>query len=241
MVMGTLGHGTLDSLPGATVGRTSAGPAALELRGVHKRYGSRTVLAGVDLTVQPGRLVAITGPNGAGKTTLLRVATAIVAPDAGSVAICGIEPEREAAAYRRRIGFVSAGDRGLYPRLSVRQNLEFAARLGLLARRRLQPTVDAAVERLGLDAMATRRVDRLSMGERQRVRIAAALIHDPDLVLLVEPENSLDDVGLSVLADSLAGVILRGGSVVSCGPSGVDETLPFDERYRMRDGVLEAA
>jgi ABC-type multidrug transport system ATPase subunit len=241
MVMGTLGHGTLDSPAGTHLAPASAGPAALELRGVHKHYASRVVLTGVDLTVQPGRLVSITGPNGVGKTTLLRVAAGIIAPDLGEVAVCGVEPEHDGSAYRRRIAFVSAGDRGLYPRLSVRQNLEFAARLGLVERRRLEPAVDDAVERVGLGSLATQRVDRLSMGERQRVRIAAALMHDPDVVLLDEPENSLDDVGLRVLADTLAGVILRGGSVVSCGPSGVEDALPFDERYTMRDGMLEAA
>lgn len=239
--MGPLGHTTLDSLASGAVAPAVAGPAALELRGVHKLYGSQVVLAGLDLCVQRGRLVSITGDNGAGKTTLLRVAAGIVAPDQGFIRICGAEPGRDGTGSRRRIGFLSAGDRGLYPRLTIRQNLEFAARLGMLARRRLRPAVDVAVERVGLAAMASRRVDRLSMGERQRVRIAAALIHDPDLVLLDEPETSLDDIGLRVLAETVAGVIVRGGAVLSCGPSGIEEALPFDERYAMRDGLLEAA
>lgn len=239
MVMGALDHRTLDPFADTGMRPTPPGPAALELRGVERSYGSRPVLNGVDLTVEAGQLVSIVGANGAGKTTLLRVAAGLVAPERGSVTGRGLDAERDAGAYRSRIGFLSAGDRGLYPRLSVGRNLELAARLGMLRRRRLRPAVDAAIERLGLGELATRRVDRLSTGQRQRVRLAMTLIHDPDLVLLDEPMNSLDDQGLCLLGGALAGVILRGGAVVSCAPSGVAEVLAVDRRYAMLEGVLE--
>jgi ABC-2 type transport system ATP-binding protein len=240
--MGVFGQRVLDPVsdPGARIG----GPprtAALIVQGIEKSYGSRPVLTGLDLTVEPGQLVSITGANGVGKTTLLRIAAGIVEPDHGSVTVGGIDLRRDAAAGRGRTGFLSAGDRGLYPRLSVRRNLEFAARLGLLERRQLRSAVGATIERLGLAELATRRVDRLSTGQRQRVRLAMTLIHDPDLVLLDEPLNSLDEPGIRLLGGALAGVIVRGGAVVWCAPSGGAEALPVDRRYAMRDGALEPA
>jgi ABC-type multidrug transport system ATPase subunit len=239
--MGVFGQRALDPLsaPGARVGGPRS--AALTVRGAEKSYGSHPVLTGLDLTVESGQLVSIVGANGVGKTTLLRIAAGIVEPERGSVTVGGIDLRRGAAACRGRIGFLSAGDRGLYPRLSVRRNLEFAARLGLLERRRLRPAVAAAIERLGLAELAMRRVDRLSTGQRQRVRLAMTLIHDPHLVLLDEPLNSLDEVGVRLLGGALAGVIVRGGAVVWCAPSGGAEALPVDRRYAMRGGVLEPA
>jgi ABC-2 type transport system ATP-binding protein len=237
MVMGALGSTTLDPVAESAPPRS----AALALRGVHKSYGSRAVLAEVDLTVDSGTLVSITGPNGAGKTTLLRLAAGLLAPDRGSISVCGLDSERDGGDYRGRIGFLSAGDRGLYPRLTVAGNLEFAARLGMLGRRRLRPAVGEAIDRFGLGELAARRVDRLSTGQRQRVRLAATLIHDPDLVLLDEPANSLDDMGIATLEEALAGVTLRGGAVVSCVPSGADGTLAADRRYAMGRGGLEPA
>jgi heme ABC exporter ATP-binding subunit CcmA len=237
MVMGALGSTTLDPVAESAPPRA----AALVLSGVHKRYGARAVLAGVELTVDSGTLVSITGANGAGKTTLLRLAAGLLAPERGSITVCGLDPERDGGAYRSRIGFLSAGDRGLYPRLTVARNLEFAARLGMLERRRLRPAVEEAIERFGLDELARRRVDRLSTGQRQRVRLAATLIHDPDLVLLDEPANSLDDAGIASLEEALADVTLRGGAVVSCVPSGAEGRLAADRAYAMVEGVLEPA
>jgi ABC-type multidrug transport system ATPase subunit len=197
------------------------------------------VLAGVELTVDSGTLVSITGANGAGKTTLLRLAAGLLGPDSGSISVCGLDSEQDGGAYRSRIGFLSAGDRGLYPRLTVAGNLEFAARLGMLERRRLRPAVEEAIDRFALGELAGRRVDRLSTGQRQRVRLAVSLIHDPGLVLLDEPANSLDDAGIASLERALADVTLRGGAVVSCVPTGAWETLAADRRYAMSQGVLE--
>jgi ABC-2 type transport system ATP-binding protein len=235
MVMGALGSTTLDPVVESAPPRA----AALALRGVHKSYGTRVVLAGVELTVDSGTLVSITGANGAGKTTLLRLAAGLLGPDSGSISVCGLDSEHDGGAYRSRIGFLSAGDRGLYPRLTVAGNLEFAARLGMLERRRLRPAVEEAIDRFALGELAGRRVDRLSTGQRQRVRLAATLIHDPGLVLLDEPANSLDDAGIASLEGALADVTLRGGAVVSCVPSGAGETLAADRRYAMSQGVLE--
>jgi ABC-type multidrug transport system ATPase subunit len=235
--MGALGSTTLDPVAESAPPRA----AALVLRNVHKSFGARSVLAGVDLTVDSGTLVSITGPNGAGKTTLLRLAAGLLAPDSGSIAVCGLDSERDGGAYRSRIGLLSAGDRGLYPRLTVARNLEFAARLGMLARPRLGPAVEEAIDGFGLGELAARRVDRLSTGQRQRVRLAATLIHDPALVLLDEPANSLDDAGIATLEEALADVALRGGAVVSCVPSGAEKTLSADRCYAVCEGGLEAA
>jgi ABC-2 type transport system ATP-binding protein len=214
---------------------------ALLLRGLSRSFGAQPVLEAVDLLVRPGEMIRVEGANGAGKTTLLRVAAGLIAADAGEVRAFGRDPVRDRVAYARRTGMVSAGDRGLYARLSVRQNLEFAAAIGLLPRGDRDQAITRSLDRLSLGAMADRRVDRLSTGQRQRVRLAGALLHSPDLVLLDEPGTSLDREGLQSLRGVLAGVVAEGGSVLWCAPSGAPAQLPFDRGYLLDDGRLADA
>lgn len=235
---------TVDAI--APLARDTSAPAGeaeglLVLQDVHKGWGKRPVLEGLDLAVARGALVSISGANGTGKTTLLRIAAGLIHPESGTVAIDGLHPERDRRAYLARLGFLSAGDRSLYARLSARRHLDFCARLALISADGRPAAIDRAIEVFGLGDFADRRADRLSMGQRQRVRLAMTFVHDPALVLLDEPMNSLDGEGLNVLAAYLERLCRRGGAAVWCSPEGVPASLVADSELRLADGGLRAA
>jgi ABC-type multidrug transport system ATPase subunit len=218
-----------------------AAPAAgslLELADIHKSWGARTILAGVDLAAGRGTLIAVSGANGIGKTTLLRIAAGLIHPDSGEVAIDGLHPERDRRAYLARLGFLSAGDRGLYARLSARRHLDLSARLALLSARERSAAVERALELFELDGIADRRADRLSTGQRQRVRLAMTFVHNPDLVLLDEPANSLDSDGLDALVRYLDLVRGRGGAAIWCTPEASGVPADADTTLRLANGRL---
>lgn len=147
------------------------------LSGVTRHWGRgerrRAVLRDVNLELAPGSAICVTGTNGAGKTTLLRIAAGVLAPDQGSVRLDGLTPEGEWREYHRRIGFLSAGDRGLYARLSVRGHLEHWLALSLVPRsQRLERMIDT-LERFDLLALAERRADRLAPATPHAARRAS--------------------------------------------------------------------
>lgn len=213
----------------------------LELIDIERSWGPRKVLDGASLAVPAGAVVWLGGRNGAGKTTLLRIAAGILVPDRGSISLDGLHPERDRRAYYRRLGYLSAGDRGLYARLSVRQNIDLAARLAQVPRCDRQALVELGIEGFELEELAKRRVDRLSMGQRQRVRLAMTFVHAPQLVLLDEPHTSLDDEALRLLEARMFECTLRGGSVLWCSPTIESLPLPANLRYRMTDGKVNPA
>ncbi len=216
--------------------------AVLTLRGVTKRWpGAPPVLDGVGLEVAPGTTVAVTGRNGAGKTTLLRIAAGLIAADAGQVEVAGHALERERTAALRRLGFVSAGNVGLYGRLGVEQHLALWSRLALVPRGARAGLIRLAVADFALDGLLGRRVDRLSMGQRQRLRLAGAFLHEPTVVLLDEPRTSLDADGAALVAQAVERVRARGGAAVICAPSAEDCPVRLDRCLRVADGRLEAA
>jgi ABC-2 type transport system ATP-binding protein len=220
---------------------TSVQPAALSLSGVSRRYGDREVLRNVDLEVFPGESVRVSGANGAGKTTLLRLVTGVIDPHAGSISLFGLDVESHRRECQRRIGFLPAGDRAIYARLTVRKNLDFWARIALLPRRRRAGAVDAALASFGLEELADRRADRLSMGQRQRVRLAMTFLHSPDLILLDEPDTSLDEDGLVVLRQAAADAVARGAACLWCGPTAGRNAITSDRAYVISNGLLGAA
>lgn len=214
----------------------------VSLQGVWRYWGRGDrrwpVLRGVDLRLAPGTVTIVSGANGAGKTTLLRIISGILAPDDGTVRIRGISPLDSWREYHRGIGFLSAGDRGLYARLTVHHHLEHAARLAFVPRRERRATVRDSLGKFELSALASRRADRLSLGQRQRLRLAIAVIHDPRVLLLDEPRNSLDHGGLQLLEGGVRRVVERGGAVLCCGPLGEDHLDDYDQRAVIQDGVL---
>jgi ABC-2 type transport system ATP-binding protein len=216
---------------------------ALELRAVSKRWRgkSQRVLDDVHLRVARGTAVLLTGANGAGKTTLLRVASGVIAPDRGSVTVQGLSPERSRREFNRRIAFLSAGGSGLYARLSVRRHLDLAARLVLLGPVDRKAAMERAMDAFHLRSLAGDRVDRLSMGQRQRVRVAMAFLHGPGLALLDEPGTSLDDEGVGLLHSALSKLLARGGAAIWCEPSRSRTGFAFDQQLVLKEGALHAA
>ena len=206
-----------------------------------KRWRDEVVLDDVDLTLGPGQLAWLSGSNGVGKTTLLRITSGLILPDAGTVTFGGITALANPSRFYRRLAFLSAGDRGLYARLTARQNLELAAGLALVARRDSPTTISRALRRFELDDLAGRRVDRMSMGQRQRVRLAMTFLHDPDLVLLDEPRTSLDDLGIELLAAALDELTSRGGTAIWCSPRGDDAVLAGADAYVLENGKVRPA
>lgn len=231
-----------DELANSGVIASAPEPPLVAFTGVWRHWGSGkkrwAVLRGIDLDVAPGTTTCITGRNGAGKTTLLRIATGILAPDRGSVTIDGLTPADSWREYHRRIGFISAGDRGLYARITVRDHLDYWARMAFVPRARRKSAVAAALTGFELTELADRRADRLSQGQRQRLRLALALVHRPKVLLLDEPGNSLDDAGLELLRGAVTGVVAGGGAVLWCAPAGEGQPVAFDRTFAIEEGTL---
>ena len=215
----------------------------LVLRGVSKHWPRRPepVLDGVNLDVAPGNVVAVRGRNGAGKTTLLRIAAGMLTADAGEVEIGGVTPDADRRAFQRRIGYVSAGNGALYARLSVDRHLALWSRLAMLRRDDHARAAAAVRSAFALDELRGQRVDRLSAGQRQRLRLALGFMHQPEVVLLDEPENSLDEEAAALLARALEAVKGRGGGALVCSPSGSGSLLPVDDEVTVSDGRLVRA
>jgi ABC-2 type transport system ATP-binding protein len=213
----------------------------LELKGLYHRWkGPKPpVLDDVSLVLQAGEVTWVGGRNGVGKTTLLRLAAGILLPQRGSVRMGELTPSSRGGRYQRQIGFLSAGDRGLQARLRVRQQLDYWARLAYVARERRREVVDVSLERFGLEEFADRRVDRMSMGQRQRIRLAMAFLHEPRVVLLDEPRNSLDDDGYRLLSQQIELLAANGGTILWCSPRGEDRVLTSDTGYTLEGGRLE--
>jgi ABC-2 type transport system ATP-binding protein len=219
----------------------STGESILELEGLyHKWKGPKPpVLDDVSLTLNAGEVTWIGGRNGAGKTTLLRLAAGILLPQRGSVRLGELTPASKGNHYRRQICFLSAGDRSLQARMRVSQQLDYWARLAYVPRERRAELVAVNLQRFGLEEFAERRVDRMSQGQRQRIRLAMAFLHEPRVILLDEPRNSLDDDGYQLLGAQTERASSSGSTVLWCSPRGEDRVLTSDAGYTLEDGHLE--
>jgi heme ABC exporter ATP-binding subunit CcmA len=216
----------------------------LLLEGITKTWpgADRPVLDDVTLALEPGTVVHLSGPNGAGKTTLLRIAAGLIRPEAGTVRLGNLDVETNRTSVHRRIGFLAAASTGLYARLTVRDHLRFWSRLALMESAERAPAYDRVLDAFELLALADRRVDRLSMGQRQRVRLAGAVLHDPSVVMLDEPMTSLDETGTALLAAEVERLRHAGRAVVLCAPSGdIGDPVRFDRRVVLREGRLASA
>jgi ABC-2 type transport system ATP-binding protein len=182
----------------------------LELDGITRRYGDRVALDGLSFSVGEGQLFGFVGPNGAGKTTAMRIVLGVLRPDAGEVRWRG---EPVGAAVRRRFGYMPE-ERGLYPKMRVRAQLVYLARLHGLSDADAAGAADRWIDRLGLTERAGERVEKLSLGNQQRVQLAAALVHGPDVLVLDEPFSGLDPVGVDVMSGVLGEEAARGVPVL---------------------------
>ena len=215
--------------------------ALLELENLYHRWRrtKQPVLDGINFTLHAGELVWVGGRNGVGKTTLLRLAAGIFLPQRGTVRMGTLTPRSGGRFYRRQIGFLSAGDRGLTARMRVARQLDYWARLCYIPPSQRAQVIARGLEQFELEELAGRRVDRLSMGQRQRVRLAMAFMHEPTVVMLDEPRNSLDDEGYRLLGKQVELMCARGGAVLWCSPRGEDDAPNRDRAFTLEDGRLE--
>ena len=173
---------TLLSTPAAT-------PLAIDVRGLAKSFGAKRVVDGIAIQVRRGSIFGFLGPNGSGKTTTIRMLCGLLTPDAGEGTCLGLDLRRDAARIKREVGYMTQRF-SLYEDLSIRENLEFVARIyGVKGGR---ACVDAALERLGLGQRQRQLAGTLSGGWKQRLALAACLLHDPQLLLLDEPTAGVD-------------------------------------------------
>jgi ABC-2 type transport system ATP-binding protein len=174
-------------------------PSGLELIDLRRRFGDVLALDGVSLRVDEGTVVGFVGPNGAGKTTAMRIALGVLAADAGEVRWRGRPVDGPA---RRRFGYIPE-ERGLYPKMRVLEQLVYLARLHGVSRAAARTRAQEILDALGFADRARDRVENLSLGNQQRVQLAAALVHRPDVLVLDEPFSGLDPVGTDVLVEML--------------------------------------
>ncbi|WP_022797486.1 ABC transporter ATP-binding protein [Thermus islandicus] len=229
---------------------------ALRLQGIGKRYGRKPVLEGVSLSVRPGEIYALAGPNGSGKTTLIRLVTGLAFPTEGRAFLLGEDVHKSPGA-RRHLGAVVEAPAAFYPYLTGRENLRLYASLsGVKEEARLTEVL----ARLKLLAVADQKVGRYSLGQRQRLGLAAAILHRPKVLVLDEPTSGLDPEGVELVHGLLQELAREGVAVLLSthhlrevsgyaqkvgilgGGRLLDEVdLPSREVYRLEAEPLEGA
>jgi heme exporter protein A len=176
--------------PAEQSSRGAAEPV-VELAGLRRDFGDRTALEGIDLRVEPGEGVAVLGPNGSGKSTLLRILAGLLRPSAGDVSVLGCDLPNETHRLRGRVGYLGH-EPLLYRDLTPRENLELAAALHGIEAGDAGARIDVLLDAVGMTPRAGDRVAELSAGMRQRIDICRSILHEPELLLLDEPDAHLD-------------------------------------------------
>jgi len=163
----------------------------IKVEDIHKSFGEVRAVHGVSFDAPDGKITGLLGPNGAGKSTTLRVLYTVLKPDAGSAAIDGVDVVGESLRARQRIGALPHGS-GLYPHLTARENVAYFARLCGIDKSEVDDRVDEIIRLLEIESFAARRTKGFSQGQRTKVSLARALVHDPQNIILDEPSNGLD-------------------------------------------------
>lgn len=200
--------------------------AVIQVHGLEKRFGDLVAVAGIDLEVRAGEIFGVLGPNGAGKSTTIRMLCGLLTPNGGSGTVLGIDIRTGSYALKNRIGYMSQAS-SLYTDLSVVENLRFHAGIHGLAFGATASEVRAQIDRFGLHERRDQVVGTLSGGWKQRVALACATIHEPDLLFLDEPTAGVDPVSRREFWQ-LIGVISRAGTTVLVTTHYMDEAERFD-------------
>jgi ABC-2 type transport system ATP-binding protein len=180
----------------------------IEVANLTKRYAGRTAVSDISFEVGRGEIVGLLGPNGAGKSTTMRILACFLAATSGTVRVAGLDVFRQSDEVRRRIGYMPENN-PLHYDMRVREYLKFRARLKGLSRGRSRERVDVVTEQCGLTEVSRRMIGQLSKGYRQRVGLADALVHEPDLIILDEPTIGLDPTQIRSVRQLIKGL---GGS-----------------------------
>jgi ABC-2 type transport system ATP-binding protein len=209
---------------------------AIAVRGLTKRFSGRTVVDHVDLTVAPGRICGFLGPNGSGKTTTLRMICGLIIPDEGEGEVLGLDLRTRRSAIKSQIGYMTQKF-GLFGDLTIRENLEFIARVYCLEDRKRR--VDESLERLGLASRADQLAGKLSGGWKQRLALAAAVLHEPRILLLDEPTAGVDPQARREFWDQIH-ALARDGLTVLVSTHYMDEAERCHEIAYIAYGVMLA-
>jgi ABC-2 type transport system ATP-binding protein len=209
----------------------------LHLDSVSRSFGGRQALKDVSFTVTAGRMTGFVGANGAGKTTTMRIILGVLAPDSGQVLWRGTPLTRQ---DRQRFGYLPE-ERGLYPKMTVQDQLVYLGQLHGLDRHAARTNTAALLDRLGITDRAGDQIEKLSLGNQQRVQIAAALVHDPEVLVLDEPFSGLDPVAVDVVLGVLRERAEGGAPVLfSSHQLDVVERL-CDDLVIIADGAIRAS
>jgi len=211
--------------------------------GLVKTFGKRGEIRAVDgatFSADDAAITGLLGPNGAGKTTLLRMLATLIPPDAGFASIDGLDIVRERDGVRGRIGVLSDA-RGLYARLTARENVRYYGRLHGLGGTALEARIDALLGQLGLAALADRRTQGFSQGEKMKVAIARALVHDPATIMLDEPTSGLDVMSIRGLREQLFALRAAGKCILLSTHVMQEVALLCDRIVILGHGRVQAA
>jgi len=203
----------------------AGGGAVIEARELRRTYQTSTgvvrrkrleveAVRGISFSVREGELFGLLGPNGAGKTTTIKMLITLLLPTSGEARVLGLDVVEHAREVRKRIGYVFGGDRGLYERLSARDNLRYFAELYGVSGKAQRARIDEVFELVGLKGREQERVEGYSRGMRQRLHIARGILHDPQVVFLDEPTIGVDPVGARELRQTIADLIAAGKTVL---------------------------
>ena len=185
----------------------------IRVSNLYKSFGEVRAVQGISFEAHDGEVTGLLGPNGAGKTTTLRMLYSLLPPDEGEIRIDDLDPTRDAMAIKDTIGVVP-DNRGLYTRMTARENIHYYGELHGMRETDIRKRIEEFVERLNMADFIDRRAGQFSQGQRVKVAIARALIHDPQTVLMDEPSNGLDVMSTRELRSYIRGLKAAGRSVV---------------------------
>lgn len=185
----------------------------IKVSNLHKSFGKVKAVNGISFQANDGEITGLLGPNGAGKTTTLRMLYTLLPPDSGEIRIDGLDPLKDAIAIKRTLGVVPDG-RGLYTRLTARENIRYFGELHGMTASAINARVEELVQTLDMEDFINRRTEGFSQGQRVKVAIARAMVHQPQTVLLDEPSNGLDVMSTRALRNYILSLKRNGHSVV---------------------------
>lgn len=226
--------------PGAVFSALYRTVAVIGVDGIGKRFKDVVAVDGVSFNATDGRITGLLGENGAGKSTTLRIIATVLKPDRGAVRIDGVDVGRNPGGARRRLGVLPHGS-GLYGRLTGRENIRYYGELSGLAGHALECRIEALVEALEIGGFVDRRTAGFSHGQKMKVALARALIHDPQNVVLDEPTNGLDVMATRALRDVIRGLRAEGRCVLFSSHVMQEVGALCDEIVVIHNGRLAAS
>lgn len=186
----------------------------IELQSVTKRFGNFTSVDGLSFKVEPGEVLGLLGENGAGKTTTMRMMATLLVPTEGEITINGYSVRKNPMQVKKQSGLLFGGDVGMYARLTASENIEYFGQLYGLGPKEVAQRIDHLSQTLGMEEFLHRRVAAFSRGMKQKVAIARALVHDPQVILLDEPTTGLDVTAAHVFHQLIASLRAEGKTIL---------------------------